>query len=508
MGNLIVILWDQLSHTISSLKDFRPNQDNILICETIEDATYVKHHKKKLAFILSCMRHFKLELEKKHYKTHYTKLDDDKNSGSIEGEIKKLLNTLKINKIIVTHPGEYRVLEKIKKWQKTFGVNIEIREDNRFLCSLDEFQSWSKTKKQLRMEYFYREMRKKLNVLMKNGQPIGEKWNYDCENRQSPNLDIKFPNLYKVKRDNITDEIIKLVQSKFNAHFGDLESFYFAVNRKDALKALTQFISKKLTQYGKYQDAMIENQPVMFHSHISMYLNIGLLDPLECIIAAEKAYKKGKAPLNSVEGFIRQILGWREFIRGIYWLKMPEYKKMNYLDNKKHLPNFYWTGKTDMNCLKQCIQETKKNAYAHHIQRLMILGNFALLIGVAPEYLNEWYLIVYADAFEWVELPNVSGMVLFADGGFLASKPYISTGNYINKMSNYCKSCKYNVKIKETSEACPFNYLYWSFLMKHNKKFAGNSRMHVMYNILNKMNNQQKELIFDNTRRFLKCIHK
>jgi deoxyribodipyrimidine photolyase-related protein len=244
----------------------------------------------------------------------------------------------------------------------------------------------------------------------------------------------------------------------------------------------------------------------MYHSHISFYLNAGLLLPLECVKSAESAYNQGKVPLNSAEGFIRQIIGWREYVRGVYWLKMPDYAKQNFFDASRKLPDFYWTGKTNMNCLQQSVLETKKNAYAHHIQRLMVLGNFALLAGISPKEVNEWFLIVYADAYEWVELPNVSGMALFADGGYLASKPYAASGSYINKMSNYCENCSYNVKNKNGTDACPFNYLYWDFLVRNREKLISNHRVSVMYKNYDRMDESKKQNIADDSKRFLEKI--
>ena len=299
-----------------------------------------------------------------------------------------------------------------------------------------------------------------------------------------------------------------MVAEHFPEHFGDLEPFYFAVTREDALEALEHFIQERLQLFGDFQDAMLEDEPWMYHSHISFYLNCGLLLPLECIQAAEKAYQQGLAPLNAVEGFIRQILGWREFIRGIYWLKMPEYKNSNYLEATAQLPEFFWTAETKLNCLKQSILQTKKLAYAHHIQRLMVIGNFALLAGIDPRFVNEWYLIVYADAYEWVELPNVSGMVLFADGGILASKPYAAGGSYINKMSNYCKNCLYSPQIKNGAKACPFNYLYWDFLARNRDKLANNPRLGMMYKTYDKMPEDKQQAIQDDARLFLLGVEK
>jgi len=297
--------------------------------------------------------------------------------------------------------------------------------------------------------------------------------------------------------------VIDLVAEQFPDHFGDLKPFYFAVTRDQAFNALQLFIKTRLSHFGDYQDAMIEGEPWMYHSHISFYLNCGLLLPLECVHAAEDAYVQGNAPLNAVEGFIRQIIGWREYVRGIYWLKMPEYPEENFFKAERDLPDFYWTANTQMNCLRQCVLETRENAYAHHIQRLMVLGNFALLAGVNPKQVNRWFLTVYADAYEWVELPNVSGMILFADGGYLASKPYAAGGSYINKMSNYCKNCRYKVTKKNGEDACPFNYLYWDFLARNREKLRSNHRIGMMYKTYDRMDEGKKQAISDDSLNFL-----
>ena len=500
-------MWDQLSKDISSLNGCIKSEDTILICEVLNEATYVKHHKKKIAFLFSAMRHFARELHERGYRVLYTKLEDEQNSGILKNEIIRALKQQKYDRIVVTHPGEYRVKEDIKGWVADFSIPIEIRADDRFLCSTEDFLVWAKPRKQLRMEYFYREMRKKYNVLMNGNQPIGGQWNYDLKNRKRPKENLPIPDPYHNQPDDITLDVMSLVAEYFPDHFGDLEPFYFGVTRMEALEALNLFITQRLLNFGDYQDAMIEGEPWMYHSHISFYLNCGLLLPLECVRAAEKAYKTGKAPLNAVEGFIRQIIGWREFVRGVYWLKMPEYAKNNFFKAKRNLPEFYWTADTKMNCLRQCVLETKKNAYAHHIQRLMILGNFALIAGLDTAQVNEWFLIVYADAYEWVELPNVSGMILFADGGYLASKPYAASGSYINKMSDYCKNCNYKVRKKNGKDACPFNYLYWDFLVRNRHKLESNHRIGMMYKIYERMDEDKKRAIADDSKHFLKSIY-
>ena len=498
---------DQLSKNISSLKDCNKSEDSILICEVWNEATYVKHHKKKIAFLFSAMRHFAEELEDNGYRVLYTKLEDKQNSGSLKSEIARALKQQKYDQIVVTHPGEYRVEDDIKSWATDFAIPVEIRVDDRFLCSTEDIALWAKGRKQLRMEYFYREMRKKYNLLMEGNEPEGGQWNYDLKNRKPPKANLLIPEPYHNELDDITRDVISLVAERFLGHFGDLEPFYFAVTRQQALDALNLFILQRLPSFGDYQDAMIEGEPWMYHSHISCYLNCGLLLPLECVKAAEQAYQLGKAPLNAVEGFIRQIIGWREYVRGVYWLNMPEYAKKNFFETKRDLPGFYWTADTKMNCLRQCVLETKKNAYAHHIQRLMVLGNFALIAGLDITQVNEWFLIVYADAYEWVELPNVSGMILFADGGYLASKPYAASGSYINKMSDYCKNCIYKVSKKNGEDACPFNYLYWDFLVRNRDKLESNHRIGMMYKIYERMSEDKKKAIADDSKHFLKAIY-
>ncbi|MEM1243214.1 MAG: cryptochrome/photolyase family protein [Pseudomonadota bacterium] len=506
MPTLRFILGDQLNRNISSLQDVNKTKDIIFMCEVCDEATYVKHHKKKILFLFSAMRHFAEELKKSGFNIDYVKLDDKANCHAFTDEVASAIKRHKVDKLIVTFPGEYRVLQMLLSWQKKLNIPVEIRPDERFLSTPDEFNTWAKDRKQLRMENFYRLMRQKHNILMRNDKPIGGKWNYDIENRKTAKSDLTIPQPFHAKIDSITKQLIPLIEKKFNSHFGDLQPFHYAVTRKQALQALDDFIKHRLKQFGDYQDAMLEGEPWMFHSHISLYLNCGLLEPLECIAKAEQAYHAGKAPLNAVEGFIRQILGWREYIRGIYWLKMPSYATENFFAAKRKLPEFYWTANTKMNCLKQCIAETRANAYAHHIQRLMVLGNFALISGIDPKYVNEWYLIVYADAYQWVELPNVTGMILFADGGFMASKPYAAGGAYINKMSNYCKNCHYKVTEKTNDKACPFNYLYWDFLIRNQSKLKNNQRLRMIYSTLSKMSQEKINQIIKLAKNFLQKL--
>lgn len=506
MTNLIMILGDQLSRSISSLEGAKADRDILFLCEVVEEATYVKHHPKKIALIFSAMRHFAADLQAEGFRVHYRKLDAPDNKGSFTEELKAAVAQYHPDRIILTEAGEWRVQHAINAWQDSLAIPVEIRPDNRFLSSHSDFANWADGRKQLRMEYFYREMRKTYNILMEDGAPTGGKWNYDHDNRNKPPADQTYPAPFQVTPDAITQEVLALVQDRFSDHFGTLDGFHYAVDRTGALAALDHFIQHNLPTFGTYQDAMIAGEPWMFHSHVSFYLNIGLLNPLECLKAAEKAYTDKRAPLNCVEGFIRQILGWREFVRGIYWLKMPAYAEENALNAARDLPDFYWTGQTLMNCLRQCVRDTQQHAYAHHIQRLMVLGNFALLAGIDPKQVNEWFLIVYADAFEWVEMPNVTGMALFADGGLLASKPYASSGAYIQKMSNYCDKCSYDVRKKNGPKACPFNYLYWDFLDRNRAHLSNNHRLGMIYKSYERMTDEKKQAIKEDSARFLNAL--
>ena len=506
MANLALILGDQLSLSVSSLQGYDRATDYVLMCEVREEATYVRHHKKKIAFVFSAMRHFAALLRQQGYSVLYTRLDAPDNAGSLREEVRKQFKHKQFDRVIVTAPGEYRLLEEMRGWEKDFGLPVEIRENDLFLCAPEQFARWARGRKQLRMEYFYRDMRKMYGILMEGEEPVGGQWNYDAENRKPPKEGLRVPPPCETEVDAITKEVLLLVERRFPDHFGNLENFSFAVTSEQALAVLDRFIKERLVHFGDYQDAMIQGEPWMYHSHISFYLNCGLLHPLECVKAAEKAFRQGKAPLNAVEGFIRQIIGWREYIRGIYWLKMPAYRDENFLEATRALPDFYWSGQTKMNCLRCCILETKENAYAHHIQRLMVLGNFALLSGIDPKQVNEWFLIVYADAYEWVELPNVSGMILFADGGYLASKPYAAGGSYIHKMSDYCKKCSYQVSKKNGPQACPFNYLYWDFLDRNRDKLQSNPRIGMMYKTFDKMTPEKQTAIRTDSQRFFQQI--
>jgi deoxyribodipyrimidine photolyase-related protein len=380
-------------------------------------------------------------------------------------------------RIVVTEPGEWRLLAEMRTWHEAAGREVDIRADDRFLCGIRQFRAWAEGRRGLRMEFFYREMRRRHAVLMEGDGPAGGQWNFDQENRKKLPAKIIPPATPRFPPDAITREVMALVADRFARHFGSPDGFALPVTAEDAATALEDFITHRLPGFGDWQDAMKTDAPFLFHSLVSTSLNLGLLSPLDIVRRAEAAWRAGDVPINAAEGFIRQILGWREFIRGIYWLHMPKYGQLNALQATRKLPWFYWSGETRMHCLAQAIGQTREHAYAHHIQRLMVTGNFALLAGIHPDAVDEWYLVVYADAYEWVEMPNTRGMALFADGGIVGSKPYAASGAYINRMSDYCRSCHYDVTDATGPNACPFNYLYWDFMARHGERFASNTRM-------------------------------
>jgi deoxyribodipyrimidine photolyase-related protein len=500
---LRLVLGDQLCRSISALRDVDRTHDVVFMVEVHDETTYVRHHKQKLVLVLSAMRHFAESLRAEGLLVDYVRLDDEGNAGSFTGELGRALSRHQVNRIVVTHPGEWRVWDMMRTWGEMFDTPVELREDDRFLCSRAGFADWAKGGKSLRLEYFYRRMRRETGWLMAGDQPAGGRWNYDVENRKKLPRSVAVPPAHRFVPDTTTRDVMSLVGRRFADHFGDLESFNWGVTREDALKALQHFITHLLPQFGDFQDAMKAGEDFLFHAALSPYLNIGLLSPREVCEAALVAYQRGSAPLSAVEGFVRQILGWREYVRGIYWMKMPDYAQTNFLNAERPLPDFYWTGETDMKCLREVIEATRRNAYAHHIQRLMVTGNFALLTGLAPAQVEEWYLSVYADAFEWVELPNTHGMALHTDGGVLGSKPYAASGAYIDRMSDYCPGCAYDPKTKLGTKACPFNYLYWHFLIVNEARLERNPRMALPYRSLARMTAKHRRQITQQAEQFL-----
>ncbi len=515
--NLTVVLGDQLDLHSSAFQGFDASCDMAWMAEVEEESTHVPSHKVRTAFFLTSMRHFAEELRSRKFRLEYRKLDAAENSGSLSAELTKAIQRFKPKRIVMMEPGEYRVQQDMQAVAQKTGIELEIRPDLSFFCSREEFAEWAKDRKQLRMELFYREMRKKSGVLMERGgmerkeKPTGGEWNYDAENRKNfgksgpPSL-LAAPQTFPP--DEITRQVLSLVEQRFPNNPGSLKHFDFPVTARDAEKALKDFITYRLPHFGDFQDAMWTDEPYLFHSRISALMNVKLLDPRKVLIAIQDAYHRGEAPLAAVEGYIRQILGWREYIRGVYWLHMPQYLEDNALDANEDLPDLYWTGETDMNCLRQAVGQTIEYGYAHHIQRLMVTGLFSLLFGVKPIEIHKWYLAIYWDAVEWVELPNVLGMSQYADGGLMASKPYAATGKYIQRMSNYCSGCRYKPAESVGDKACPFTTLYWDFLLRHEKTLASNQRMSLQVRNLQSISASKKQEIRTQANRFRDALPK
>lgn len=500
------VLGDQLSLDLSALADGDPAHDAILMAEVAEEATYVPHHKKKLAFVFAAMRAFAARLRDAGWTVHYTRLDDPENAGSLTAEIWRAVRRFRPDRIVATEAAEWRVLEAQRGWSDRLGIPVTLREDTRFVCSRAAFETWAEDRKQLRLEYFYREMRRRTGILMEGDQPAGGRWNFDAENRKPASRDLLMPRPRQFAPSAETRAVLDLVARRFLDNFGSLEPFWFAVDQEGAEAAFADFLAQALPRFGDYQDAMLRDERFLYHAVIGLYLNVGLLDPLSVCRRAQAEYLAGRAPLNAVEGFVRQILGWREFVRGVYWLSMPGYTERNALGASRDLPSFYWTGDTDMACLRAVIGQTRDEAYAHHIQRLMVTGNFALLAGIDPRQVHEWYLSVYADAYEWVEAPNTIGMSQFADGGLVGSKPYAASGAYIDRMSDYCRSCAYDVRRKTGPDACPFNALYWDFHERNRRVLGANPRLAQTYRTLDRMAPEQRAALRESAAAFLATL--
>ncbi len=501
-GVLRVVLGDQLSLRLPTLTGMDAG-DTVLLVEVARECTYVRHHKKKIVLILSAMRHFADVLRAAGLSVRYVTLDDPANTQSFRGEVVRAAGELAPSRIVVTEPGEWRVLEDIKGWQEAAGCPVEVLPDTRYLCSIADFRHWAGQRRSLRMEFFYRDMRRRTGLLLDDDEPAGGRWNYDAENRKRLPAGVVVPPVPAFPPDGTTQAVIALVDRSFPDQFGSTDGFAWPVTRAEAALALEDFIAHRLPSFGDWQDAMKMGAPTLFHALISTSLNLGLLDPLAICRAAERAWREGAAPLAAVEGFVRQIIGWREYVRGIYWLHMPEYGRRNALEAHRKLPWFYWSGETHMRCMSDAVAATREHAYAHHIQRLMITGNFALLAGLDPDEVDEWYLVVYADAYEWVEMPNTRGMALWADGGVMGSKPYAASGAYINRMSDYCTSCRYDVKRSAGEGACPFNFLYWDFMSRHESRLAQNQRMAMPMRTLARMAPTKRAALESEAERFL-----
>ncbi len=513
--HLVLILGDQLDQNSSAFDGFDPEQDRVLMVEAVEESTHVWSHKIRTTLFLSAMRHFAESLRQRGWQVDYRALDTHGDKTLADGLL-AAIEEHQPQAVIGVEPGDLRVRQQIenaiksgaaraqKQGPKTLkdtskepktdvsSAFLTWREDKHFLCSLPQFRQWAGKSASLRMEFFYRTMRKQYKVLVEgkaNDEPVGGQWNFDADNRKSfgKSGPQNLPKAVQYRPDAITNDVIKLVNTRFADHPGQLEDFNWPVTREQALVALKDFIANRLPQFGPHEDAMWTNLDFGWHSLLSSSLNLKLLNPLEVVLAAEAAYKKHDLELASVEGFIRQILGWREFMRGVYFLDMPKLKAANHYSHTNPLPKWYWTADTHMNCMKQCIGQTLKNGYSHHIQRLMVTGMFGVTAQISPQAVCDWYLAVYVDAVEWVELPNTAGMALFANGGRFTSKPYVASGAYVKRMSNYCGGCKYEPETRVGANACPMTTLYWNFLDQHEASFAGNPRTALMVKNLQRM---------------------
>jgi deoxyribodipyrimidine photolyase-related protein len=484
LRTLVIVLGDQLNLDAAAFDGFEPAHDAVWMAEVSEESTHVWSSQQRCALFLSAMRHFADALRGAGRPLHYTRLDptdEDAARGpsTLAGALSAAVQRLRPQHLVVTAPGDWRVLKALEQVAKDSRLALEIREDRYFYSTVREFSKYAQKTGRLRLEYFYRDMRRRHDVLMEGDAPAGGQWNFDADNRGTFGAGgpSGVPARACFEPDAVTREVLDLVATRFGQHPGTVAGFAWPVTRAEALVALRRFVAERLPCFGRYQDAMWSGEAWGYHSHLAAALNLKLLNPREVVAAAEAAYAAGTVPLQSAEGFIRQILGWREYVRGIYWTRMPAYLESNALGAHEPLPEWYWTADTDMACLRDVIGQTLRHGYAHHIQRLMVTGLYALLLGVAPMRVHEWYLAVYVDAVEWAELPNVIGMSQYADGGVMASKPYVASGKYIERMSNLCKGCRYDPGQRAGPAACPFTTLYWDFLMRHQETLAANQRM-------------------------------
>ena len=504
---LIWILGDQLLPTHPLLPS--PAADLLVgLIESSPRGSHLRYHQQKLTLLYSAMRHYAADLKKQKFATLYHHLTDTPARADYATILSHWIQKHKIREIHLLDPNEYDTFHSLPALSKKLGVPIHRHASPQFLVPRAEFATWAEGKKHLLMETHYRRLRTERNILLDaKGKPEGGDWNLDDQNRHTYREFAKANPTVPPFPPPIQDPIVKKVAQEVAAHFpthpGQADQLWVPVTRAGALDWLKTFIRQRLAQFGPWEDTMVEGQQILFHSVLSPLLNIGLLTPQECIQAAEKAYREGKAPLNSVEGFIRQILGWREFIHGIYWLKMPEYRKANFFGADRPLPQWAYTGKTEMRCVSQAIHGAVDHAYNHHIQRLMVLGNYFLLGGYEPQAVLRWYTEMYLDAYDWVMVPNVLGMILFADGGFFATKPYAAGPAYQDKMGNHCASCQFDPKQREGPKACPFHSLYWNFFGQHAKLFGKNPRIGMMVKIWEKKTPADQKQIRQNALHFL-----
>ena len=491
---LIVVLGDQLDADSTVFEGFDPELDWIWMAEVSGEATHVWNSQCRISMFLAAMRHFRDRLRERGWPVAYRQLNvsgsqwsfgDTADLGLAEGaetlasQLALTLDRLRPTEVHAVDPGEWRLKDQLQEIARAAGIAWVTRPDQHFFSSPEDFAAHARGRKQLRLEFFYRELRQRTGFLMDGDQPAGGQWNYDAENRES--FGKQGPGFVPAPRrfppDALTQEVLAMVQERFGSHPGSVTAFDWPLTAAEAQSTLDDFIAHRLPEFGRWQDAMWTGEPWLYHSRLSAVLNLKLLHPRTVLEATENAYRSGRVPLPAAEGFIRQILGWREYVRGVYWHSMPGYLERNALGAHQPLPRFFWTGDTEFNCLRHSLRQTLDLGYAHHIQRLMVTGLFSLLVGVHPKEVHGWYLAVYVDAVEWVELPNTLGMSQYADGGVMASKPYIATGKYIQRMSNYCQGCRFDPAQATGPKACPFTTLYWDFLARHQALLAKNPRM-------------------------------
>lgn len=473
LRNLVIVLGDQLDRQSSALDDFDPNTDRLWMAEAPSELAPVPSHKARIGLLLTAMRHYREDMEQRGFHVIYRALGEHE-FDTLQDALVHDLNALRPRGIVLTQPGDQRALQQIEHASATVGVPVQLRPDRHFLCSLDDFQQWADGRNRLRLEFFYREQRIRTGILMDGDLPMGGTWNFAAAQRaecDSPTDEPAPPTGFTP--DAMTWGALARVKRHFADHPGTLDHFDWPVTPEQAEQALRDFVDQRLPEFARFQDTLRSGKPFLYHSRLSAALNLKLISPRRVIDAALAALDSGHAPLVSVEGFVRQILGWREFVRGVYWRYMPDYQHANALGANRPLPDWYWTGETDMACLRDTIQQTLAYGYANPMQRLMITGMFALLLGVHPYRVHEWYLGAYVDAIESIELPNAMSMSQYADGGRLATRPFIAPGRGVQRLSNYCGHCRYQPEQAVGEHACPFTTLYWDFLARHRARFAG-----------------------------------
>lgn len=507
------ILCDQLSLDIASLKKMTPKDTRIVMLEAQAVPQGYQCHKKKMVLHFATMRHFRDELKKLGYTVDYYALDDKSAEQrtaaeqGLPGLLRHFIKSSRIKRLRVMEPNDYDLLHAYREMTQELPVPVDLLPNNMFINSLDEFKDWEKSQTDLVMENYYRIIRRKMGILMEGDYPTGGRWNYDIENRVPPMENMDFPPLPTLPRDRYVEQATAVVEKHLPDFYGSTEDFSFPVTRKASIQWFQDFVERRLRLFGMYQDAMVKENWFMYHSVISPMMNVGLIHPMDTVKAVEDSYYHGNTPINSAEGYIRQVIGWREYVRGIYWSQMPGYRDLNFFNYEAPMPQMFEDGKTRMNCIKCVIEQTHAVGYAHHIQRLMIVGNFCLLSGINPQQVARWFLEKYVDAYEWVVLPNVLGMILFADGGYLGTKPYAASANYIGKMSNYCKGCFYKPRKRVGEKACPFNFLYWYFLHRNTEALKDNKRMSMVYNLLRRKQDGEIQLVVRSSEEFIKRVH-